>query len=195
MSSLDASGVSTISSDDVKTCCKHQEFMALSFELAKEALHKSEVPIGCVIVMDNKVLSCGRNETNETGNATRHAEFVAIDALPKGTCYDKCSLYVTIEPCIMCTSALRYLGIRNVFYGAPNERFGGCGSVMSAHDNSFFTSPDPSLIVECMESFREEAIALLQQFYLSTNERAPEPQREKKKRRLERSLLLLSNDA
>lgn len=168
----------------------HNIFMKHAFILAKEALSNNEVPIGCVIVLDNKIISSGRNKTNESKNATRHAEFVAFDSLPKGISFEECSLYVTIEPCIMCTSALRYLGIRKVFYGAPNERFGGCGSVMSAHDNSQFQSPDPFLITKHLELFTEDAISLLQEFYLSTNERAPSPDRERKKRRLERSLLI-----
>eukprot|EP00124_Ichthyophonus_hoferi_P004444 Ihof_evm4s489 gene=Ihof_evmTU4s489 len=57
----------------------HKSFMFQAFEVAKEALRAMEVPVGCVIVREGEVLATGRNETNETKNATRHAEFVAID--------------------------------------------------------------------------------------------------------------------
>nr|KAJ0205365.1 hypothetical protein LSAT_V11C500269730 [Lactuca sativa] len=88
----------------------------------KIAFDNLEVPVGCVIVMDGKVISCGRNQTNETRNATRHAEMEAIDVLLKEwkekeltkhevvKMFSNCSLYVTCEPCIMCASALSFIG-------------------------------------------------------------------------------------
>ena len=78
--------------------------------------------------------------------ATRHAELEAIDAILADTSLtpperkdepyllQTTTLYVTVEPCIMCASALRQLGIREVFYGCDNDRFGGCGSVLGVND-------------------------------------------------------------
>jgi len=69
--------------------------------------------------------------------ATRHAEFEAIDEILKSHDRDifrNSSLYVTIEPCIMCAAALRLLNVKNVYFGATNEKFGGCGSVLSIHN-------------------------------------------------------------
>jgi tRNA-specific adenosine deaminase 2 len=74
--------------------------------------------------------------------ATRHAELEAIDSIladkaltPIVTKYplSETTLYVTVEPCIMCASALRQMGIKDVFYGCGNERFGGCGSVLGVN--------------------------------------------------------------
>ncbi|KAJ0681913.1 putative tRNA(adenine(34)) deaminase [Helianthus annuus] len=121
------------------------DFMKLALEQAKIAFDSLEVPVGCVIVMDGKVISCGRNRTNETRNATRHAEMEAIDVLldqwkklklskaEVSEMFSKCYLYVTCEPCIMCAGALSFLGIKEVYYGCANDKFGGCGSILSLH--------------------------------------------------------------
>ncbi|KAG0588701.1 hypothetical protein KC19_2G262900 [Ceratodon purpureus] len=119
----------------------------LQNKLAKGALARLEVPVGCVIVKDGEVIGRGSNRTNETRNATRHAEMEAIDMVlclwqqsltahsdnvsTEG--FQQCDLYVTCEPCIMCASALSLLGFRKVYYGCGNDRFGGCGSVLDIH--------------------------------------------------------------
>ncbi|XP_054802171.1 tRNA-specific adenosine deaminase TAD2 isoform X2 [Prosopis cineraria] len=120
-------------------------FMELALQQAKIALDVLEVPVGCVIVEDGKVIAFGRNRTTETRNATRHAEMEAIDVLLEqwqkngisvsevATKFSSCSLYVTCEPCIMCASALSFLGIREVYYGCANDKFGGCGSILALH--------------------------------------------------------------
>ncbi|KAJ6913031.1 tRNA-specific adenosine deaminase 2-like isoform X2 [Populus alba x Populus x berolinensis] len=123
-------------------------FMELAIEQAKDALNSLEVPVGCVIVEDGKVIASGRNRTTETRNATRHAEMEAIDVLlvqwqksglsvsEVAENFSTCSLYVTCEPCIMCAAALSILGIKEVYYGCANDKFGGCGSILSLHCSS-----------------------------------------------------------
>ncbi|KAI3850851.1 hypothetical protein MKW92_015399 [Papaver armeniacum] len=123
-------------------------FMELAIEQAKVALNSLEVPVGCVIVEDDKVIASGRNRTNETRNATRHAEMEATDYLLEqwqknglskkeiGIRFSKCDLYVTCEPCIMCAAAISILGIKAVYYGCPNDKFGGCGSILSLHSRN-----------------------------------------------------------
>ncbi|GAB4817081.1 hypothetical protein N2152v2_004127 [Parachlorella kessleri] len=88
-----------------------------------------------------RIVSAGSNKTNETRNGTRHAEFVAIDRLLQqhggdvaAANFPECDLYVTCEPCIMCAGALSLLGVRSVTYGCPNDKFGGCGSILRVHD-------------------------------------------------------------
>jgi tRNA(Arg) A34 adenosine deaminase TadA len=80
----------------------------------------------------------GSGVSQRATQATTHAEFVAIDELieREGNSYifHDCDLYVTVEPCIMCASALLILGFRRVFFGCSNPRFGGCGSVMALYD-------------------------------------------------------------
>ncbi|KAI7903107.1 cytidine deaminase-like protein [Cokeromyces recurvatus] len=113
------------------------EFMREALIVAQEAYDNLEVPVGCVFVLDNeKVIARGRNRPNESLNATRHAEIEAIDLILKEndkSIFEKIDLYVTVEPCIMCASALRQIGIRHVYFGCGNEKFGGNGSVFNIH--------------------------------------------------------------
>ncbi|KAH9466995.1 hypothetical protein Pst134EB_002030 [Puccinia striiformis f. sp. tritici] len=112
----------------------------------KEALAASEIPVGCVLVSKttNEILSRGRNRTNETKNACLHAEFDAIagihSIIPANKVnWNDIKLYVTVEPCLMCSSALRQIGINLVYFGCSNERFGGCGGVVSIHNELSFS--------------------------------------------------------
>lgn len=76
-------------------------------------------------------------------------------------------LYVTVEPCIMCASALRQYGIRAVYFGCLNDRFGGCGGVMAIHADESVDRPFPAF----GGLFREEAIMLLRRFYVQENDK------------------------
>lgn len=123
-----------------------EKWMEEALNLAREALKKGEVPVGCVIVYKNQVIGRGQNEVNKTKNATRHAEMVAIDQVQlwcKDECCDfqdvlhDCWLYVTVEPCIMCAAALRFLEILKVVFGCANDRFGGCGSILNIHTDIY----------------------------------------------------------
>uniref|UniRef100_A0A8D3A3F6 CMP/dCMP-type deaminase domain-containing protein n=1 Tax=Scophthalmus maximus TaxID=52904 RepID=A0A8D3A3F6_SCOMX len=115
------------------------KWMSCAFDMARDALENGEVPVGCLMVHDDEVVGKGRNEVNETKNATRHAEMVALDQLldwcrrgnrdARSVC-ERTALYVTVEPCIMCAAALRLLNIPAVVFGCGNDRFGGCGSVL-----------------------------------------------------------------
>lgn len=133
-------------------------WMRLALAQAQDAADHGEVPVGCVFVRQGAVLAQARNRTNELMNATRHAELEAIEEIfaahpPSDAdtfaCFPHASdhvlrdttLYVTIEPCLMCASALRQLGIMRVVYGAGNERFGGNGSVLGLHDDDAIALP------------------------------------------------------
>ncbi|KAM6992853.1 tRNA-specific adenosine deaminase 2 isoform 2-T2 [Tautogolabrus adspersus] len=116
-----------------------ERWMCSAFDMAKDALENGEVPVGCLMVYNDQVVGKGRNEVNETKNATRHAEMVALDQLTDwcrcsnldvSSVCERTALYVTVEPCIMCAAALRLSNIPVVVYGCRNERFGGCGSVL-----------------------------------------------------------------
>ncbi|KAG2374877.1 hypothetical protein C9374_010251 [Naegleria lovaniensis] len=118
-----------------------EQFMKEALNMAKKALTEFEVPVGCVITFENNIIGRGYNKTNQTKNATRHAEFEAFDDIFKNfshlltdaSFFSKCTLYVTVEPCVMCASALLMLRIGKVICGCMNERFGGCGSVLNIH--------------------------------------------------------------
>ena len=168
-----------------------------AFELAEEALDNDEVPVGCVFVKSNRVICEGRNRVNETKNATKHAEFVAIEALKRSFMSSRCDnleeqkeayvrfteairgsvLYVTVEPCIMCAGLLRLLQIKSVVFGCHNDRFGGNGSVLSVHSDLADSLP-PYTVSGGHESDR--AMELLKKFYEQENLNAPVDKRRRK---------------
>ncbi|CAA7048128.1 unnamed protein product [Microthlaspi erraticum] len=165
-------------------------YMGFALHQAKLALEALEVPVGCVILEDGHVIASGRNRTNETRNATRHAEMEAIDQLNeqwrKDTLspsqvadkFSNCVLYVTCEPCIMCASALSFLGIKEVYYGCPNDKFGGCGSILPLHLGSSQPSDKLGKGYKCRGGIMaDEAVSLFKCFYEQGNPNAPKPHR------------------
>ena len=121
--------------------------MGVALAEAAAALDAGEVPVGCAFVHPRDgLVGRGHNNTVASCNGTRHAELEAIDAmLTAGLSTARiaeCTLYVTVEPCIMCASALRQLRTRRVVFGCRNDKFGGCGSVLSIHSDPH---PDPPL--------------------------------------------------
>ena len=161
----------------------HLRFMMEALRMAEQALAAGEVPVGCVIVCKGDIIGSGMNDTNKSLNGTRHAEFLAITELLSShspTILELADLYVTVEPCIMCASALRQYGIRQVFFGCGNERFGGTGTVLSIHSDAMLGRPYPSY----GGLYRKEAINLLRRFYIQENEKAPQP-RPKRERDLD----------
>jgi tRNA-specific adenosine deaminase 2 len=160
----------------IKPQMTSDDWMRIALEQGEMALKHSEVPVGCVFVHNNKVLGTGFNATNLESNATRHAELVATDdiIINQGhdpSIFEECDLYVTCEPCIMCAAALKKLKVRKVFFGCHNDRFGGCGSVLSIHEGCY---PIETGLM------KEEAVELFQRFYSRENSRAPEDKRKRK---------------
>lgn len=157
--------------------------MKAALEEAKAALLGGEVPVGCVIIdtTTKKIISRGHNLTNETNDATRHCEFIAIERLIKDatTSIDWANrrLYVTVEPCVMCAAALRIVGLTNVVYGCGNDRFGGCASVLDVHSIESDVLPPLDVTSGVL---REDAIKLLQEFYERGNEKLPEAKRHRR---------------
>ncbi|KAK1922625.1 putative tRNA specific adenosine deaminase [Papiliotrema laurentii] len=151
--------------------------MREALHMAEEALAAEEVPVGCVFVKDGQAIARARNRTNEWRNATLHAELEAIDhLLPTNPApLSSITLYVTVEPCVMCASALRQIGIGRVIYGCGNDRFGGCGSVINVNSSEMLDTHPP--FVAEGGFYREEAIMLLRRFYMSENQNAPNPKR------------------
>ena len=108
-------------------------FMQQALECAEKAYAIDEVPIGAVIVKDNKIIAKGYNKSIALKDTTAHAEIVAIrKACKKLNNYrlNDCSIYVTIEPCPMCMGALIHARIKNLYFGAKDIKAGACGSVL-----------------------------------------------------------------
>jgi tRNA-specific adenosine deaminase 2 len=123
-----------------------------------------------VIVHEGEIISAGSNRTNAENDATRHAELVAFDkVLERGIqrMLTKSILFVTCEPCIMCASAIRMMGIPLVVYGCRNNRFGGCGSILSLYSTDVLPKlPSFDCVSGVLES---EAIEELKKFYGRAN--------------------------
>ena len=111
-----------------------EEYMSLALSLAEEAARHGDVPVGCVIVnRDGRIIGRGCNRREEHGDATAHAEVEAI----REACrvlgdwrLEGCTLYVTLEPCPMCTGAIINARIPTVVFGAREPVMGSCGSVI-----------------------------------------------------------------
>lgn len=157
--------------------------MEAALENARESLERKEVPVGCVFVYEGKVLARGSNQTNETKNATRHAELVCVDAvlehckanqLDWKLVFREISVFVTVEPCIMCAAALHQMGIKEVVFGCRNDRFGGT-TVLNVFELLKST-------IKISGGIREaEAMELLKKFYEGKNPTAPVPNKKRKK--------------
>lgn len=107
-------------------------FMTQAILEAKKSLEKDEIPIGCVIVKDKQIIGRGHNAREELNLAIMHAEMMAINEANKTERSWRlldATLFVTIEPCVMCSGAIGLARIPHVIYGAPNQKFGGAGSL------------------------------------------------------------------
>lgn len=108
-------------------------FMAQALEEAKKAYAQGDVPIGCVIVRDGKIIARGYNKKEEKNNALYHGELIALDQAAKylGSWWlEACDVYVTLEPCPMCAGAMLNARIGRLFVGARDPRMGACGSAI-----------------------------------------------------------------
>jgi len=145
-----------------------------AFKEAELALEKGEVPVGAVFfdIDQNKIIARGCNSVNATKNATRHAEINCIDQVllqNQRSQWEKIVVYVNVEPCIMCASALVDLKVAAVFFGCNNDRFGGSGSVLNVPD---LLRPNNCTLFK--GGFRQsEAVDLLKKFYKGENPNAP----------------------
>ena len=123
---------------------KDMEFMGRALELAKEAAADGEVPVGCVIVRDGRIVGEGRNRREGIKNALAHAEIEAIDQACRtlgGWRLIGCTLYVTLEPCPMCAGAILNARVGTVVCGASDLTFGACGGVMNLFEEAFGYKP------------------------------------------------------
>ena len=104
-----------------------EHFMKLALKEAQEALAKDEVPVGAIVVSGNQVIARGHNLSETLNDVTAHAEMQAITAAANhigGKYLKKCTLYVTLEPCVMCAGALYWSQIDKIVFGASDEKRG-----------------------------------------------------------------------
>jgi len=102
-------------------------FMKKALDEARKAFDQDEVPVGCVVVCNNKIIARAHNLTERLNDVTAHAEMQAITAaanLLGGKYLPECTLYVTVEPCVMCAGALNWAQLGKVVWGARDEKRG-----------------------------------------------------------------------
>jgi len=106
---------------------RHIHFMQEALKEAQRAKADDEVPIGAVVVLKDRIIARGYNQVEKLNDVTAHAEMIAITAAANhlGSKFlDACAMYVTVEPCLMCASALYWSRIPHIYYGASDNRFG-----------------------------------------------------------------------
>lgn len=111
---------------------KLENFMKQALNLAQTAYDQNEIPIGAIVVKNGKIIGKGYNQIEQLQDATAHAEIIAITSAAntlENWRLKGCDLYVTLEPCIMCSGAIVNSRIRNVYFGAYDNQFGGCSSL------------------------------------------------------------------
>lgn len=140
-----------------------QGYMEEALILARQAFDEGEVPVGCVIVCDGKIVGRGRNRRETGKSALAHAEIEAIDEACRtlgGWRLWQCTLYVTLEPCPMCAGAIVNARIPRVVYGASDKKCGAVRSVCNLFDMAFNHHPQ----VEC-GVLEAECAQLLTEFF------------------------------
>lgn len=123
----------------------HRELMTRAIELAKQAAAEGEIPVGAVISRDGEIIAEGRNLRENGKNAIYHAEIIAIDNACKALDswrLDNCVLYVTLEPCPMCTGAIINSRISKVVYGAYDLKAGSVDSVIDLFNLPYNHRPE-----------------------------------------------------
>lgn len=139
-------------------------FMTIALGLAQRAGEEGETPVGAVVVVDGRIIGSGYNRVEQDKDPTAHAEIIALREAAR-TVNDwrlpTATVYVTLEPCIMCAAALIHARVRRLVFGAWDHRWGGVGSLFDlAHD------PRINHELEVVSGIMEkEAAALLQEFF------------------------------
>ncbi len=113
---------------------KYIHFMEIAYREAEQAFEKGEVPVGAVVVFEEKVIGRGFNQTESLHDATAHAEILALSAAYNRIGdwrLDNCYLFSTLEPCAMCTGAAILSRIKTIVFGAHDPKFGACGSIFN----------------------------------------------------------------
>ena len=140
-------------------------FMNQAFILAKKALSHDDVPIGAVIVREGKIIARGENRVQKSKNPTLHAEIVAINKACKKLnqkFLDECDLYVTLEPCAMCATAISFARIKNIYFAATDEKGGGITANARIFENDkHLWKPN---IIQIPE-FAEQSATMLKEFF------------------------------
>ena len=143
----------------------HEYYMRLAITEAKKAFEKDEVPVGAIIVYGNSVIAKAHNQREMLLDPTAHAEMIAItqaSAYLQNWRLSNTTVYVTLEPCTMCAGALVQSRVKNLVYGAKDEKYGACESTINLVNDPRFNHR-MNVISGVLE---DECSLLLKQFFL-----------------------------
>lgn len=119
----------------------HLKWMMQALSEAELAFKKDEVPVGCIIVFENKIIARAHNLVETLRDPTAHAEILCITSAAEylGKKFlNNTSMYVTLEPCPMCAGAIMLSRISNLYFGAFDSKFGACGSIINIPEKKEF---------------------------------------------------------
>ncbi len=135
---------------------------------AKKAYEKGEVPIGAVIVKDNQIISRAHNLVEMEQDPTAHAEIIAIrQAARKIGRLTECDMYVTCEPCSMCSGAIVWAKIKNLYIGTKDEKTGCCGSIFNIVQEDKLNHR----VNVCFDVLQKECSEILKDFFKQLRKR------------------------
>jgi tRNA(adenine34) deaminase len=143
---------------------RQRHFMRMALREAELAQEHDDVPIGAVIVCNDKIIAKGHNQINLLNDPTAHAEIIAITSAAAHLERDRlegCDMYVTAEPCLMCAGALLLARIDRIYFGVFEPKFGACGSQFNVIQSGKYNHT-PEIYSGLLE---EECQLILRQFF------------------------------
>lgn len=141
-----------------------EHFMKLALAEAQQAFEKDEVPVGAVVVCNNQVIARAHNLTEMLTDVTAHAEMQAITSAAEflgGKYLQDCTMYITLEPCVMCAGALKWSQIGKIVYGASDQKQ-GCSQIQKQLVKPGLFHPKTTILGGIMQ---EECATLLTSFF------------------------------
>ncbi|MBN8859891.1 MAG: nucleoside deaminase [Sphingobacteriales bacterium] len=142
-----------------------KDYMTIALQEAQKAYDDGEIPVGAVIVMQNKIIARGYNQVEKLNDPTAHAEMIALTSafnFVGGKYLPEASIYVTVEPCLMCAGALYWSKIGRIVYGAPDEKN---GSISRPPYQQQGLSPFHPKTIVVAGIMKEEAALLMKSFF------------------------------
>lgn len=145
-------------------------YMEIALAEAQKAMEHGDVPIGCVIVRDGKIIAQNHNRVELDQDSTAHAELITIKEAQKSIDYKHlldCDMYITLEPCPMCAGAIVLSRLSNLYIATKDPKSGACGSVMNITDNQLLNH-------RCLVHYgikEQESSELIKSFFRKIRER------------------------
>ena len=132
-------------------------YMSLALKEAQKAFKHNEIPVGCIIVKDNKIISKAYNKREKENKIIAHAEILAITKANKkikNWRLDNCIMYITMEPCMMCCGAIEQSRIKQVIYGCENKSFGYLSKYKKIKSKLLYTEDCKKIVQDFFKTIR-----------------------------------------